>query len=305
MVPYRPAPLPSLTLSYQTGVLFVLLSGVCWSSMGLGIRLIESANVWQILFWRSAAIVPFLFFIIALRSGGKPMAVIRRSGIAAVIGGACLVVAFTGAIYAMQTTSIANAVFMFAAAPLFAALLGRLILGEPVRRATWWAMVVAIGGIGLMVGEGIALGNALGNAAAGATALAFACFTVAIRWRKLNDMMPAVFLAGLFATGVAGVICLADGDGLVVSLNDLVISLAMGVFQVGAGLVLYTLGSRSVPAAELALLSMTEVLLSPLWVWILLGETVGIYTLAGGAVLMLAITGNALSGIRRKPVPTV
>ncbi|MDA0662405.1 MAG: DMT family transporter [Proteobacteria bacterium] len=305
MVPYRPAPLPSLTLSYQTGVLFVLLSGVCWSSMGLGIRLIESANVWQILFWRSAAIVPFLFVIIALQSGGKPMAVIRRSGIAAVIGGACLVVAFTGAIYAMQTTSIANAVFMFAAAPLFAALLGRLILGEPVRRATWWAMVVAIGGIGLMVGEGIALGNALGNAAAGATALAFACFTVAIRWRKLNDMMPAVFLAGLFATGVAGIICLADGGGLVVSLNDLVISLAMGVFQVGAGLVLYTLGSRSVPAAELALLSMTEVLLSPLWVWILLGETVGIYTLAGGAVLMLAITGNALSGIRRKPVPTV
>jgi len=305
MVQYPPTQLPSLTLSYRAGVLLVLLAGVCWSSMGLGIRLIESANVWQILFWRSAAMVPFLFVIIALRSGGKPMAVIRRSGIAAVIGGACLVVAFTGAIFAMQTTSIANAVFMFAAAPLFAAVLGLLILGEPVRRGTWWAMTVAILGIGLMVAEGIALGNALGNAAAGATALAFACFTVAIRWRKLNDMMPTVFLAGLFATGVAAVICLAGGYGLSVSVNDLAISLAMGVFQVGVGLVLYTLGSRSVPAAELALLSMTEILLSPLLVWILLGETVGLYTLAGGVVLMLAIAGNALSGIRRKPIPTV
>lgn len=305
MVQYPPAQLPSLALSYRAGVMLVLMAGVCWSSMGLGIRLIESANVWQILFWRSAAIVPFLFVIIALQSGGRPTAVIRRSGIAAVIGGACLVVAFTGAIFAMQTTSIANAVFMFAAAPLFAAVLGWLILGEPVRRATWWAMVVAILGIGVMVAEGIALGNALGNAAAGATALAFACFTVALRWRKLNDMMPTVFLAGLFATGVAAIICLAGGYGFTVSLNDMAISLAMGVFQVGAGLALYTLGSRAVPAAELALLSLTEVLLAPLWVWILLGETVGLYTLAGGAVLMLAITGNALSGIRRKPIPTV
>ncbi|MEX2615923.1 MAG: DMT family transporter [Alphaproteobacteria bacterium] len=303
MVQYPPAQLPPLTLSYRAGVMLVLMAGVCWSSMGLGIRLIESANVWQILFWRSAAIVPFLFVIIALRSGGRPVAVIRRAGIAAVIGGACLVVAFTGAIFAMQTTSIANAVFMFAAAPLFAAVLGWLILGEPVRRATWWAMAVAILGIGLMVAEGIALGNALGNAAAGATALAFACFTVALRWRKLNDMMPTVFLAGLFATGVAAIICLAGGYGFAVSVNDMAISLAMGVFQVGAGLALYTLGSRAVPAAELALLSLTEVLLAPLWVWILLGETVGLYTLAGGAVLLLAITGNALSGIRRKPVP--
>jgi len=75
----------------------------------------------------------------------------------------------------------------------------------------------------------------------------------------------------------------------------------MGVFQVGAGLILYTLGSRSLPAAELTLLSLAEVLLAPLWVWLFLGETASINTLIGGSVLLGAIVGNALSGKRRRP----
>ena len=77
--------------------------------------------------------------------------------------------------------------------------------------------------------------------------------------------------------------------------------MGMGVFQVGAGLILYTLGSRSLPAAELALLSLAEVLLGPLWVWLFLGEMVSSNTLIGGIVLLAAITGNALSGQKRKP----
>ena len=75
------------------------------------------------------------------------------------------------------------------------------------------------------------------------------------------------------------------------------------IFQVGAGLILYTLGSKVVPSAELALLAMTEVVFGPFWVWLFLGETIGGFTLLGGGVLLLAITGNALSGLRRKPMP--
>ena len=75
------------------------------------------------------------------------------------------------------------------------------------------------------------------------------------------------------------------------------------MFQVGTGLAVYTIGSKVVPAAELALLSMSEVVLGPFWVWIVLGETVAPYTLMGGAVLLSALAGNALSGIRRKPTP--
>ena len=79
----------------------------------------------------------------------------------------------------------------------------------------------------------------------------------------------------------------------------------MSVFHVGAGLAIYTVGSKVVPAAELALLSMTEVLLGPFWVWLFLGETASVYTLIGGVILLLAIAGNALTSIRRKRVPVL
>ena len=76
--------------------------------------------------------------------------------------------------------------------------------------------------------------------------------------------------------------------------------MGMGIFQVGAGLILYTLGSRSLPAAELALLSLAEVLLGPIWVWLFLGETASLSTLIGGMILLVAIVGNALSVKKRK-----
>ncbi len=289
--------------TYRKGVFFVLMAGVFWSTMGLGIRYIEVANVWQILFYRSIALAPFLFLVVTIRSNGHPLAVIRKVGLAGVFGAVALIFAFTGGIYAIQTTTVANAMFLFAAAPFFTALLGRLILRESVRKATWIAMAAAIGGISIMVWEGISLGHRDGNIAALVSALGFAVFTVALRWRKLDDMLPTVFLAGVFAIIIAGAVCAGAGYTLDIPRNDIGIALTLGVFQVGAGLAIYTLGSKAVPAAELALLSMSEVVLGPFWVWLALGETAGAYTLIGGAILMAAIGGNALSGMRRKPTP--
>lgn len=271
--------------------------------MGLGIRLIETASVWQILFYRSLALAPFLLLVITLRSDGGPFRAIRAAGLSGVIGGGALVVAFAGGIFAIQTTTVANAMFLFAAAPFMAAILGVAILGESVRRATWIAMAVAIAGVAVMVIGGLALGRWIGNLAALVSALGFAAFTIALRWRKTEDMMPAVFLAGVFAIVVAGLVCAATGLPFSLPLRDIAIALGLGVFQVGAGLVLYTAGSKAIPAAELALLSMSEVVLGPLWVWLFLAETVGLYTLTGGAILLLALAGNAISGLRRKPPP--
>ncbi len=291
--------------AYRRGLMLVLLAGLCWSTMGLGIRFMEQANVWQILFYRSCALVPFLFFIISVRSRGKALSVIRTAGIAGVLGGLGLVFAFAGGIYAIQATSVANAMFLFASAPFFAALMGRALLGERVRTATWFAMASASLGIAIMVAEGISLGHAAGNLAAIAAALGFAAFTIALRWRKLEDMLPAVLLSGIFAVAVAGTVCLAYDHTLMLPARDIAIALAMGVFQLGAGLFVYTIGSKSVPAVELTLLSMTEVLLGPLWVWIVLGETASVFTLIGGGVLLGAIAGNAVSGVRRKPTPVM
>lgn len=292
-------------ISYASGVLLVLLAGVFWSTMGLGIRSIETANVWQILFYRSCALSAFLFVLITLRSGYRPLDTIRRAGRAGIIGGIGLVFAFAGGIYAIQTTSVANAMFLFAAAPFLAAVLGRVLLRESVRNSTWIAMLFALVGILIMVVNGIAAGRLAGNLTALLSAAGFAVFTIALRWGKLEDMLPAVFLAGVFASITAALVCAMGGYGFGIPAQDVAIALAMGVFQVGAGLAIFTLGSKVVPAAELALLSMTEVLLAPLWVWLFLGETASLYTLIGGSILMLAIAGNAISGLRRKPVPII
>ena len=288
----------STKINYRSGVLLVLAAGICWSSMGLGIRHIEVANVWQILFFRSLALTPLLLLVLTLRARGNPFPIIQRAGLAGGVGGISLVFAFSGGILAIQATSVANAMFLFATAPFFAAVLGWLVLKEHVRNTTWISMMAALVGIVIMVWEGISIGRMIGNVAALISALGFAVFTISLRWKKLDDMLPTVFLAGLFAIIIAGALCQIKGYGLDVPKRDILIALALGVFQVGAGLILYTLGSKTVPSAELALLSMTEVVFGPFWVWLFLGETAGGYTLLGGMILLIAIASNALSSLR-------
>ena len=164
-------------------------------------------------------------------------------------------------------------------------------------------LALTVFGVAIMVVGGIALGHWLGNVAALFSALGFAVFTITLRWRRSDDTLPAVFLGGVFAIVVSGAVCLATGQTFALLLPDMGIALAMGFFQVGAGLILYSLGSKAVPAGDLALLSMTEVLLGPIWVWLFLGETASIATLIGGAILLSALAGNAISGLRRRPLP--
>jgi drug/metabolite transporter, DME family len=289
--------------AHKYGVLFVFAAGVLWSTVGLGIRMIEDAVVWQILLYRSISMSLFLYMLIRVRSGESPFVQIHRIGSPAVIAGLSLVAAYSGGIYAIQNTSVANAMLLFATAPFMAAVLGWIVLRERVRFATWIAIGFAIGGIAIMVADKSGSVAVKGSLAALGSAFGFAVFTVALRWGRTGEMLPAVFLSGLFAIVITFGICQFFGLSVAISLHDGTIAMGMGVFQVGAGLILYTLGSRSLPAAELALLSLAEVLLGPLWVWLLLGETASAYTLIGGAVLLSAIAGNAVSGKRRKPPP--
>lgn len=289
-------------MSYARGVALVVLAGVLWSAMGLALRHIEVAGTWAVLFWRSVGMVPVLFVVIALASAGHPLVRMRRVGVAGGIGGLGLVFAFAGAIYAIQATTVANAVFLFAASPFLTAILGWLILHESVRRATLVAIAVAGVGMFIMVREGLAAGALAGNVAALLSALGFAAFTITLRWGRLTDMMPAVVLGGVFSMVVAAVMLGISGAPLLVPVHDIAIAVAMGAVQLAVGMALYTLGSRVITAAELTLLSLVEVLLAPIWVWLLLAETASVGTFAGGGILLAAVVGNALSGMRRKPL---
>ena len=258
------APTTSTTDAHKYGVFFVFAAGVLWSTVGLGIRMIEDAVVWQILLYRSIAMSLFLYVVIRVRSGESPFVQVRRTGFPSVVAGLSLVAAYSGGIYSIQNTSVANAMLLFATAPFMAAVLGWIILRERVRVATWVAIAVAIGGIAIMVADMSGSVALKGSLAALGSAFGFAVFTVALRWGRTGEMLPSVFLSGLFAVVITFGICQFPGLSVALSLNDGTISMGMGVFQVGAGLILYTLGSRSLPAAELALLSLAEVLLGPL-----------------------------------------
>lgn len=285
-------------MSYATGVRLVLLAALLWSLNGLLIRQITEAGTWAVLFWRSAGMIPVLLAVIAWRSGGV-VAPLRRVGWSGVVGGLGLVLAFGGAIYAFQATTVANAVFLFSASPFLAALLGWVILRETVRPSTWAAIALAGVGMFLMVREGLAAGAMAGNVAALLSALGFASFTISLRWGRLADMLPAVVLGGVFSMIAAALVLGLQGQAIWVPWRDIAISLAMGAVVLATGMALYTAGSRVLPAAELTLLSMVEVLLAPIWVFLALGETASAGTFVGGAVLMVAVAINALSGVRR------
>ncbi len=227
------------------------------------------------------------------------MSALRKAGAAGVIGGIGLVAAMGGAILAFQTTTVANAAFVLAASPFLTAILGRLVLGEAVAPRTWGAIALALAGIFLMVREGLAAGALIGNVVALVSALGFATFTVALRWRRVEDSLPSSILGAGFAVIAGALATVQLGQPLVIPAMDLMWCVLMGMVTLSGGMVLYTLGSRVVPSAELTLLSNVEILLAPLLVWLVIGETASANTLVGGAVVLAAILFNAWSGVRR------
>jgi drug/metabolite transporter, DME family len=288
---------------YVRGVVLVLLAGSFWSLGGLFVRLIESADAWQIILYRSLALVAALLLLIAIGSEGRIVRAFARAGWNGLAAGAFLAAGFIGFVLALHLTTVANATFMLGACPFLAALIGRWLLGEAVRPATWISMAMAAAGVALMVGNGVALGTGLGSLVALGTAVGFAFFSVLLRRGRESDMLPCVCHAGMVSAATAGLVValgLAGSAGFALSPQDLGLCLLMGVVQLAAGLTCYTVGARHLPAAELLLLSMIELALAPIWVWIAVDEVPSGLTLAGGAVIMAAIAFQALSGARRR-----
>ena len=153
-------------------------------------------------------------------------------------------------------------------------------------------------GVGAAVGvtpvaEGVAAGDVFGDFMALAAAAGFACFSVVIRRGRQTDMLPSVFYAGVMSGTLAAVGGVTLGIGLEPSYWDIGVSFAYGAIGISGGLVLYTLGSRYVPAAELNVLSLGEVVLAPLWVWLACSETPTGFTLAGGLIILVAVVVQA------------
>ena len=272
-------------------MLLVLLSAVALSFNRLIFRTIAEATAWQVIFYRSIALAASMFCFFLGRHRRRWRIEWRRARRSALVAGPMVGIAGVCFIQSLSLTTVANTLFTLSSVPLFAAFFAWAVLGESVPRATWIAIAVAMSGIGLMVYDGIGGGVLAGNLLALATAVLFAAYVVALRHGRNIDMLPSVCVGALVSAFVGGFMA---GD-LAAPLRDILICLAWGALLSTFGHGIFTFASRHVPAAELTLLAMVEMIMGPLWVWLALGETPSAYTLMGGAVVASAIGGWALS----------
>jgi drug/metabolite transporter (DMT)-like permease len=225
-----------------------------------------------------------LMAYVAVVERGRVVRAFRSVGLAGIAVALCVATASGSFIAALNHTSVARVLFILAVSPVLAALLARITLGEPLTRRTVVAMAVALGGVTLMLGapgEGSLAGDALSFVAA----LAFALMIVITRWRHDVSMAPATCLSQVIL--VAAFLPFASPgeiDG-----GDIGWLASLGIGQIGLGFALLTVGARLIPAAQVGLITLLEVVLGPLWVWLALDERPSTLTLLGGAIVIVAI----------------
>ena len=282
-------------LRVRRGRLAILAAAVAWSTAGLGQRALDVSPATQVAGRALFAAVALLALLWALEGRGV-VAAFRAGGRWSVPATLFLAVSSGAFMLALTHTTVANVLFMQAAAPMFAALLGWWLLRDRVGPRTWLSMAVAGVGVSVM---------AAGSLSASVLALAlplvmtasFAAVIVIARHRREVSMLPATCASQALIVVVVGPFASFGGA----SGDDWGILAALGVGQIGLGLALLTVAARLIPPAEVALVSMLELPLGPLWVWLAYDEVPAAATLAGGAVVVAAVLLQATAELGRAP----
>ncbi len=283
------------TRYYRIALLLVIASSVANSANGLVVRSLESADAWQIVFYRSWFLAGALAVVFAMQSRGRVRAALRDLRPWMVVGSFMIAAVNTCFILSITHTTVANTMFLLSGAPFFAALLGWLVLGENVERGVWWAMSVALAGMAVMLWDGFGAGTLFGNSLALLAAFCFGAFAVVLRKGRGVNMLPIVVLGAVLG-GVSGGVM--SGGALAVPLRDAALLFLWGALLSGTVHVIFTWGSRHVPGAELTLLILIEFILSPMWVWLFIDERPSLATLVGGALVLASVASRAIGSFR-------
>jgi DME family drug/metabolite transporter len=286
--------------NYLKGVAILVAATVMLSLSGVFVRLMTTTDPWQINSYRAAsmtaAMLVFLLSIYGRQTWSHFLAIERGAMLAVSL---FFAVGSTFYVIAISRTSIANVACLTATAPVFAAVLARLLIGERSGRRAWVATGIALVGIYVIFRDELGVGDPIGNAVALATAVCFAGQTVVVRKYRAFDLVPAVCVGG--ALVAVGVPLLHEIPP--VEPRDLLLILGMGVVQLAVPIILYVRAARYVPAMHMVLIGLLDVLFNPFWAWIGAGEAPTANAIAGGGIIVAAVV--LVVARRRRATPAL
>ena len=271
----------------------VLMAGIFWSFGPYVVRNIDQAHTvpWQYLFTRGLVIFILLNLYLYLEEGLSFISNYKRIGISGIVGGIGLAFAMITFIWSITNTSAAITLLCLASMPFITALLGFLFLKETISINVWVAIGIATVGIIIM-----AFGNHEKNTLMGfilgiVSAVGFSVFSVSLRWRKETPKFTTVSIAGLICFIVSLIVIINKDLSLISSNKNQALFAAHGTI-VCLGMILYAIASKNIPAAELTLLSLTEVIGGIFWVWLPwlgINEIPATNTIVGGFLIFLSL----------------
>lgn len=287
---------PATDRSVAIGIALVLSSAVAWSTAGFFARMVP-LDIWIVVFWRGVfggLSIAMLAMIERRRFGFDFKAAFSLAGVALILISATGKIAF---LYALQNTTVANVTVIYATLPFITAILAWLWFRERAERRTLIGSLVAGAGVIITVlgSTGLGGGNILGDLAALFMTFTMALMTVIMRRHREVPMLEAAALSGI----LAAIIAFPMADPFTATLTEIGWLALFGIVTQGGGLGIYTMGARRLPSAQAALLSASEVPMSPLWVWIFFQEVPAQETFIGGGLVLAAILWNIGAELRK------
>ena len=267
------------------GPVLIFMGALSLSFGGLIVKSFEGATLWQILFWRSIffSLTILAFLIITYKK--KLFNSFYLSGLPGFIGGVVLSFGFCGYVIAMYSTTVANTNFIISLQILFLAIFGYFFLKEKISSVTLLSIVLAITGVLIMVGNSLGPGEMTGNLAAFSMPITFAVLIIIVRKFPSVDMVPAQFVAGICCCLIGYVL----SNKLMISYHDIFLGFLAGFFQVGFGFIFITIGARTTPSAMVGIIMLSESVLGPVWAFLFASERPSMFSLIGGAIILLAV----------------
>ena len=271
------------------------------SFVGLYMRLLSEADGFQILFYRSLSLSFMVGLVCCLRRRVAPLTFLKSIDRTDFLIGLVISLAFACYVFAMLYTTVASTLLILSATPFMTATIGWLWISERPKAITWVAMAFASAGIYFMVKSGHQLGNNVGNVLALLSGFWFALMLVMARRSGKDDILGGTFIGGVICILIGASMAFLVGTGLKVLTLDLFIILVMGAFGIGIGIAFVTWGASHVPAAEVSILVLIESVLGPIWPWLLLGETMTLSEIFGGALVLTSVFVFALFSTEAEP----